>query len=212
MFREFKRSSRATTNTKGSGKHSSSEPSTPGPRLTAMTPKASTAGIINGLQNLSFQSSEGASDRNLSGRVPSNPIPIPPHPYMTLASFVAPSIPQDEMKLNDSRGVRSPFTSMTTESAIVEDDDGSTLAVNDSPKQSISPESLGMEFDSVFDDQCITLENLTSDDEMVTTSGNTKRPASRSIFSYSVNPEPMPPRSQPINIPLAGLRRTRSQE
>jgi hypothetical protein len=118
------------------------------------------------------------------------------------------AIPHDEMKHNDITGVRSPLTSMTTESAMLEDDDGSTLGVNNSPspKEPISPDSLGMDFDDDSGDQYITLDILTSDDEI-----GPKRPDSRSIFSSAPSSEPRPPCSQPISIPLAGLRRSQSQ-
>ena len=216
--KEKKPSSRATTTTRRADKHSSSEPSTPSPRLPAQTSQASTEGIMYSLQNLSFQSGQFTTPapRNTSGRQPTKPIPIPHsgshNTITTLKSLPMPPRYAGEMKLGEPYNVRSPFTSMTTESVSSEGDDESTLAVNNSlsSKQPISPDSLGREFDYEAVDEGISQEILTSDDEIETAHGSTKRRASRSIFSSTPSPEPV--RSSAITIPLPSVfKRSKSQ-
>jgi hypothetical protein len=129
-----------------------------------------------------------------------------------LRLLAASSISPAEMKPNNLRAVVSPFTSMTTESVSSDDGDASTLAVDNSPspKEPLSPDNQEIEFDIDSGDQRIALEILTSDDEIQTAHGSTNRRASRSIFSSTPSPEPQPPRSLPISIPMPDFKRSKT--
>jgi hypothetical protein len=216
--KDKKSSSRVTTSHKRlSGKHSSSEPSTPSPRLPALTSQASTEAIIQDLRNLSFHSLESVVAQESSGRAASKPIPIPPRAQyrrLTLSSTPAPAHPYNEMKLGDAPGIRSPFAWNTTEAASSEGDDESTLAVHNSPSRKHSPSPDSIQFDCEEGDAGIAEGILTSDDEIEieTIHGSTKRRASRSIFSSSPSPEPVVVRSPAMSIPVPSFKRSRSQE
>jgi hypothetical protein len=206
-------SSHESTTSKRAAKHSSSEPSTPTPKPPRLTSMASNESITGDLQNIFFRSRETFNVGNLPGRAPLNPMSIPTSSYTTLRSLAALSISTAEMKPNNLRAVTSPFTSMTTESVISDDGDASTLAVMDypSPKEPMSPDNQEIEFECDSGDQSITLEIITSDDEIHTAHGSTKRRTSRSIFSSTPSPEPQLERSLPISIPQPAFKRSKSQ-